>query len=47
VVAVITLTLIVVAGYFIYKVYVKGEMRLPEVADKAKDREAQWIDEER
>ena len=46
-VAVITLTLLIVAGYFIYQVYVKGEMRLPEAADAAKDREAQWIDEER
>jgi hypothetical protein len=44
--AVITLTLLVVAGYFIYQVYYKGEMRLPEPAAKAKDREAQYIDEE-
>lgn len=46
VVAVITLTLLTVTGYFIYQVYYKGEMRLPEPAAKAKDREAHYIDEE-
>lgn len=46
VISVIMVTLLTVTGYFIYQVYYKGEMRLPEPAAKAKDREAHYIDEE-
>lgn len=46
-IAMCTLTLIVITGYFIYKVYYVGELRMEEPVKEVKDREAVWIDEER
>lgn len=45
IVAVVTLTLMIVAGFFVYKVYFKGEMRIEEPV-QAKNKEAEWIEEE-
>jgi len=45
-ISVIALTLLGLTGYFVYKVYFKGEMRLEAPVDE-KDKEAQYLDEER
>lgn len=44
VISCITITLIVVTAFLIYKVYFVGEMRIEEPVKEAKD--AGWIEEE-
>lgn len=48
IIACITLALMVVTGFFVYQVYVKGELRIEAPEDTAsKNKESQWIEEER